>query len=147
VNLVRWSILLVPAAAIAAIAVAAFAATRLPAGPVTTVFDKEACAYCKMHVGEPPFAAQLQTRRGDVWFYDDPGCLADHLIDENPDVHAIWFRHLREPRWVAAEQAAFVPVQPTPMGFGYGAVDAGEAGGLTFAAFRAYVHAKREARR
>ena len=145
--MIRWFVVLVGIAALAAIAIAALVANRLPEGPVTPLFDKEACAYCKMHVGEPPFAAQLQTKAGDVWFYDDPGCLADHLIDENPAVHAIWFRHHREVRWVAADQAGFVAVQPTPMGFGFGAVDAGTPGAISFAEFRERVRALREARR
>lgn len=146
-RLIRAIAVLVAAVAVAVVAFAVFATQRLPDGPVEPVFDKEACAYCKMHVGEPRFAAQLQTKAGDVWFYDDPGCLADHLLDATPSIHAIWFRHLTEARWVPAERVAFVAVEPTPMGFGHGAVDAGTAGGISFDEFRTLVRSKREARR
>jgi hypothetical protein len=134
-------------AAAAALGFAVLAAQRLPDGPVPPVFDRVACAFCRMHVGEPRFAAQVQTARGDVWDYDDPGCLVEHLLDADPEIHAIWFHHLHEERWVAAERAAFVAVQPTPMGFGFGAVDAGAPDAISFAELRARVRAQREARR
>ena len=142
-----WLVILIGGGAATAVTFAALAAQRLPDGPVAPVFDKEACAACKMHVGEPRFAAQLQTTRGDVWFFDDPGCLAEHLIAEPPAVHAIWFHHHREDRWVSADRAGFVPVQPTPMGFGYGAVDVGTPDAIPFEALCARVRAQREARR
>ncbi|GIW73095.1 MAG: hypothetical protein KatS3mg102_2637 [Planctomycetota bacterium] len=101
---------------------------RLPTGPLEPVWDRQACAYCRMHLGERAFAAQLQTTGGEVRFYDDPGCLVRDLEETRPSVHAIWFHHLREQRWVRREQAGFVAVSPTPMGFGLGVVDAGEPG-------------------
>ena len=60
-----------------------------PAGPVTAVWDHEACVFCRMHVGEPAFAAQLHTEDGDVWFFDDPGCLFEFLDRDAPKVHAM----------------------------------------------------------
>lgn len=107
----------------------------LPDGPVQPVWDKTACEFCKMHVGEPAFAAQLQTRAGEVWFYDDPGCLFEHLERDRADVHAIWFHSMRQEGWIARDDVAFVPASPTPMGFGIGAVRADSAGpeALSFA--------------
>ncbi|MCC6672045.1 MAG: hypothetical protein IT458_13365 [Planctomycetes bacterium] len=136
-NPALWFAILVGAGVAAAVGIAAFLSEQPPAGPVTPVFDKQACVFCKMHVGEPRFAAQLQTRGGDVHFYDDPGCLAEHLAAERLDVHAIYFRHLHEDRWVILDKAGFVPITPTPMGFGYGAVDAGAPGAIPFEAFEA----------
>lgn len=107
--------------------------TALPTGPAELVWDKTACAHCSMHVGEPEFAAQLQTQDGRTLAFDDPGCLFLLLDAERPPVHAIWFRHCREARWLPAAAVAFVELTPTPMGFGLGAVDAGTPGSLAFA--------------
>ena len=112
------------------------ASTRLPDGPVDLVWDKTACAACGMHVGEPPFAAQLTTRDGRTLAFDDPGCLFLFVEHERPDVHAIWFRHRDEARWVAADHVAFAAASPTPMGFGLAAVDAGTPGAIVFDAAR-----------
>jgi hypothetical protein len=113
---------------LAALALAVLAAPgcrSLPDGPTPVEWDHDACAKCGMHVGEPAFAAQVQLRDGRTLHYDDPGCL---LLDDDatgPAVHAVWFRHHREDRWIRGDRVGFVPASPTPMGFGLGAVDAG----------------------
>lgn len=105
---------------------------QLPQGPVPIVWDKEACAYCRMHVGDPHFAAQVQVEDGRVLSFDDPGC-AFHWLEANAQapLHAVYFHHWREERWLPMAEAAFVPASPTPMGFGLGAVPAGTPGALT----------------
>ncbi len=98
-------------------------ANALPTGPVAIVWDREACAHCRMHVGEPGFAAQVQLQDGSVLNFDDPGCLLSWLDKDPPPLHAVYFHHQREDRWLSREQVGFVPAQHTPMGFGLGAVD------------------------
>lgn len=120
----------------AAVSFSVFAANSLPAGPVDLVWDKTACASCRMHVGEPAFSAQLTTKDGRTHAFDDPGCLFVFLDEEQPAVHEIWFHHLHELRWLPASAVAFVPVEPTPMGFGLGAVDPGTPGAIDLGAAR-----------
>lgn len=109
------------------------AATSLPDGPVDLVWDKTACAHCSMHVGEPEFAAQVQTTDGLTLAFDDPGCLFQYVAEARPEVHAIWFHHLRQDRWLPQAKVAFVAVAPTPMGFGLGAVEPGTQGAIDLA--------------
>ena len=101
------------------------ASSTLSDGPVDLVWDKAACSACGMHVGEPSFAAQLTTKDGHTHAFDDPGCLFLFVAEQHPDVHAIWFHHCRENRWIAADQVAFAWFDKTPMGFGLGAVAGG----------------------
>jgi hypothetical protein len=114
-----------------AIAFGIGAAAALPDGPVAVVWDKAACAQCSMHVGEPAFAAQLTAKDGRTLFFDDPGCLLTFLDRQRPDVHAIWFRHRDEDRWLPAAAVAFATVPRSPMGYGLQAVDPGTPGALT----------------
>src|SRR5690606_20502637 len=37
-----------------------------PEGPVDVAWDHDVCAECRMHVGDPRFAAQLHTTDGEV---------------------------------------------------------------------------------
>lgn len=114
-----------------AIAFGVAAAVALPDGPVAVVWDKAACAHCSMHVGEPGFAAQLTGKDGRTLFFDDPGCLLQFQDQQRPDVHAIWFRHADQDRWLPAAAVAFAVVARSPMGFGLQAVDPGTPGALT----------------
>lgn len=129
--------------ALAALAAGAFAwqllrAQELPTGVSPVAWDKTACAHCRMHVGEPGFAAQLQLKDGRILDYDDPGCLVKWLdanpADARPDqIHGVWFHHKTDDRWLSREQAGFVEAVPSPMGFGLAAVDAATPGALSWA--------------
>lgn len=106
-------------------------AQQLPVGPVPVAWDKEACAHCRMHVGEARFAAQLQLADGRVLDFDDPGCLFSFRARDRSPVHATYFHHHTQDRWLTPAEAGFVPAMPTPMGFGLAAVDAATPGALT----------------
>jgi len=94
-----------------------------PEGPEPVAWDREACARCRMLIGDPRFAAQLQTRDGRVLNFDDPGCLLRFRAERDPEVQALWFHHHREDRWIRGDRVAFVdPGGPTPMGYGLAAV-------------------------
>lgn len=126
----RLVTLAVAAAAVVAVGFAWRAVTALPDGPEPVAWDKAACGECRMHVGDKRFAAQLQTKGGQVLEFDDPGCLFNYLEHKRPAVHATWFRHLREDRWVRGDQAGFVEAEQSPMGHGLGAVDRGAPGDI-----------------
>lgn len=130
-------------AAIGALALAIVRSERLPSGPVDIVWDREACAHCRMHVSEPRFSAQLQLRTGVILNYDDPGCLLRHL-ERHPasDVHAVWFHHIDEDRWLDAAHVGFRSVEPTPMGYNLGAIDSTEPGALGLETVRARLRAE-----
>ncbi len=102
-----------------------------PEGPVPVPWDHAACSECGMLVSEPAFAAQLHTRDNRIHFFDDPGCLLRYEAREALPVHARWFHHSREDRWLPGDAVSFAEVTPTPMGWGLGAVDAGEPRALS----------------
>lgn len=117
-----------------AIAHSVSASVELPEGPVDVIWDKSPCSACNMHVGEPPFAAQLTTTDGDTHVFDDPGCLFLYMHDNELEIHSIYFRHLHADRWVGRDAVAFERKEQTPMGYGIGAVDIGTPGAISFEA-------------
>ena len=118
---------------------------RPPEGPVPVAWDRVACAECNMLVSEPAFAAQLHTHDA-VHHFDDPGCLFRFEDREGPQVRARWFHHLREERWIPGDAVAFVPTEPTPMGYGLGAVTEGNGAALSPEAAREHARARDRAR-
>jgi hypothetical protein len=136
-RLASWVLLATTAGAVGfAVRHAVVASARLPDGPVELVWDKAACAACGMHVGEPAFAAQLTTKDGHTLAFDDPGCCFLYVEEHRPDIHAMWFHHHREPRWLSRHAVAFARVEVTPMGFGIAAVEAGAREALDYSAAR-----------
>lgn len=101
-------------------------------GPVPIVWDKEACAHCHMHIGEPPFAAQAQLVDGAVLNFDDPGCLLAWTQKNRVSISAVYVRHYQEERWLMKSEASFVTGLVTPMGFGLGAVPSGRPATLSW---------------
>ena len=108
-------------------------AQRLPEGPEPIAWDREACAACRMHVGDPRFAAQLQTTDGQILNYDDPGCLLSDLAARRPQVHALWLHDSTSDRWLTDAQSAFVAAPATPMNYGLAVVPRATAGAIDWA--------------
>jgi copper chaperone NosL len=123
-------LLAVLAAAAAGVVVSVLRANELPDAPQPIAWDREPCASCRMHIGEPAFAAQLILTDGRVLNFDDPGCLFDYLERDRPDVHRAWVHHKDTERWIPLDQAGFVRVARTPMGHGFAAVDGGTSGAV-----------------
>jgi NosL len=139
--------LLACVAALAALTLWVVAPGTPASGPVPVAWDKETCAHCHMHIGEPGFAAQLQTRDGAVLDFDDPGCLFEWMARHTPPVSALYFHHASADRWLTAADVAFIRKSPSPMGFGLAAVDPGTPGSISLEDARAEVLAgKKEAR-
>jgi copper chaperone NosL len=130
-----------PLLAAAAFAVA-LVACGPPEGPQPIVWDREPCAHCRMLISDPAFAAQLHREDGRVESFDDPGCLFARLEQDRSPVRALWFHHLREERWLAGDAVAFLRTEPTPMDFGFGAVDPGTPGALPVEGVRAELRAR-----
>jgi hypothetical protein len=57
-------------------------------------------------------------------------------------VHALWFHHLREDRWLPGDRVAFLRGAKTPMDFGFGAVDPGTPESLSIDAVRTELRAR-----
>ena len=120
----------------------------LPRSPQPVAWGRETCARCNMHISDPRFAAQLQTKDGRILNFDDPGCLVLYEAEQKPDVHAMYFRAFNEDRWLSLDQVAFVDGQTTPMAYGFGAVPRATPGAISYADVRQRLieHSKREAR-
>ncbi|MBK8232750.1 MAG: hypothetical protein IT349_05615 [Candidatus Eisenbacteria bacterium] len=97
----------------------------LPQGPREVVWDHTPCAECRMSVSDRSYAAQMQLVDGRVLDFDDSGCLFRFAGRNDVGVHAIYYRHVREDRWLAEGEAAFIPAGPSPMGYDLGAVSTG----------------------
>jgi copper chaperone NosL len=142
----RWVVALVAAGGLVALIATLVGGRRIPDGPEPVAYNRQACAHCRMLVGEPSYAAQLITTDGDVAFFDDPGCLVRYLDDHAPRVHRMWFHDHASERWWSGDEVGFVTAPaPTPMGFGLAAVSRTTATAIDLAAARARLATRRAA--
>jgi copper chaperone NosL len=116
------------------VALGAAACRHVADAPTAIDYDHEACAHCRMLVGDPRYAAQLVTETGDVLYLDEHA----------PRIHRIWFRDSLADRWLAADAAAFVSGAATPMGYGFAAVARGTSGAVGLDQVRAQLRARRQ---
>jgi len=116
----------------AAVALTVRGSGGLPDQPQPIAWDRETCAHCHMHIGEPRHAVQLITTDGAVESFDDVGCALRWIADHRPAIHRLWF-HGEGDAWIPADQVGFVAAGATPMGSGLLAVDAATPGARSLA--------------
>jgi len=122
-------------------AVALLLAACAPAGdaPARVAWDRDTCRACGMALSDRHAAAQVRGGpRGATEKFDDLGCavtwLAKQPWAEEPATR-VWVARSTDGAWLEARQAHFVEGAHTPMGYGWAAVDATQAG-LDFTTLR-----------
>ena len=102
-------------------AAAALAAACGSPGPRPIALGEEVCRHCHMTIADPRFAAELVTTRGQVYVFDDVGCLAAFVARESVPstvVHSLWVHDFLQPdSLLDARTASYLRVDSlrTPM--------------------------------
>ncbi|MEA3433575.1 MAG: hypothetical protein U9R13_03260 [Campylobacterota bacterium] len=90
------------------------------------------CSECSMDVEELDYAAQLITKDGDTYFYDDIGCVVLWLENHSPDTQIILTKTLDTHQWIDAKKAWYSRIAPSPMGYGLAAVEKHKEGLVSY---------------
>jgi len=99
-----------------------------PAKPFPIDLGHEPCDHCHMTLADRRFAAELVTRTGRQFRFDDIGCLATFLADSGAQVSAggrAWVSDFLHPdQWIPADSATYLRSSSvhTPMASGIVAV-------------------------
>jgi copper chaperone NosL len=94
------------------------------AGPVPLRWGEESCRHCHMTLADKRFGAEIVTTRGRALSFDDAGCAAEHLAQEQTpaaEVSSVWVIDFGHPdSLIPAGTALFVRSTTfhTPMGSG-----------------------------
>lgn len=105
-------------------------------GPVDIVWGRDTCEFCRMIISEARFAAQIRGGpKGRVFKFDDIGDAVLFLIDQEwreDSATEFWIgdsavEHGGEARWLEARRAVYLPDRPSPMDYGFAALEESDA--------------------
>ena len=97
------------------------------------------CAKCKMHVNFLDYATQAIKKNGDTYFFDDIGCMVLWLEKNSEEIVASYVMTLDTHKWIKAEQAYYSRIAPSPMGYGFGAVEASKTNLISYDAMKTFM--------
>ncbi|MDR2790316.1 MAG: nitrous oxide reductase accessory protein NosL [Campylobacteraceae bacterium] len=86
--------------------------------------DRDVCAHCKMVISSANYAAQVVTKDGKRYFFDDIGCalawldLKDKEMQESSYIYAADFQSAE---WINAREAYYTSGANSPMHYGFAA--------------------------
>lgn len=80
-------------------------------GPQPIKLGQDACSFCKMGIADNHFGAEIMTKKGKVYKFDDMHCIAAFIksnqVDSN-DIKDIWLVNYAEPHNFIPAQKAFL---------------------------------------
>ncbi|MEA3492299.1 MAG: hypothetical protein U9R27_10410 [Campylobacterota bacterium] len=81
------------------------------------------CSECNMDVEYMEYAAQIITKDGITYFFDDIGCVVLWLKNRELDGSLIFTQTLDTHRWIDANRAWYTRTASSPMGYGLAAYE------------------------
>ena len=92
-------------------------------------YGKDACAECRMIIGEKKCAAALIGTDGESVKFDDIGCMKAYLQKNAMTAKYAWVHDYQSDEWIDQRKAVFVRSEylVTPMGYGIAAFSATQA--------------------
>ena len=119
----KWSSVFVVGIGIASLFV--LASCQKGATEPVAIEANDMCSFCRMSISEKRFAAEFIDVDGEVFKFDDIGCMASFVEQKKSraPIHATFVMDFDARHWLRAEDAFYVRSSEfaTPMGFGIAA--------------------------
>ena len=80
-------------------------------GPQPITLGKDACTFCKMSIADNHFGAEIITKKGKIYKFDDTHCVLGFMkanTINNNDIKETWLVNYLEPHNFIAAQSAFL---------------------------------------
>ena len=93
------------------------------------------CVECTMPLTTKLHTAQAVMPNGRVYFFDDPGCMAEWYLKQKEKNFKLWVYTDDTHRYIEAQKAWYKLGDKTPMNYGFGAYEKRPNGGVDFETF------------
>jgi hypothetical protein len=97
------------------------------------------CSQCKMFVKKLDYATQAVKQNGDTYFFDDIGCMVKWLKNDVKDIVKMYVKSLDTHRWIEVQKAHYSRIAPSPMGYGFAALEKEKEGLISFEEVKTYI--------
>jgi copper chaperone NosL len=92
-----------------------FGLTSCTVGPQKIRIGEDACSFCKMSVADNRFGAEIVTKKGKVYIFDDTHCLSGFLkanTIDHKEIKNTYFTDFNEPHDLIESGQAFLMKSP-----------------------------------
>jgi hypothetical protein len=89
-----------------------------------------------MDIEDMKYEAQIITKNGDTYFFDDIGCIVLWLENHQIKVEKVITKTLDTNRWIDVKKAWYSRIVSSPMGYGFGAFEVKKDGFITYEEMR-----------
>ncbi len=104
--------------------------------PIPIIPHRYRCAYCNMSVEIPEYAAEIMTRKRDVYFFDAIGCMVLWLTKHENEVAKMVTQSLDTHRWIDPKKAWYTRTAHDPMRYGFAAFEHKKEGLISYEEMR-----------
>ncbi len=104
--------------------------------PVTLKPKEYQCSECNMDVEALEYSAQIILKNADTYFFDDIGCVVLWLESHSPKIKTVLTQTLDTHQWIDAKKAWYSRIAPSPMGYGFAAVEKRREGLISYEEMR-----------
>ena len=97
------------------------------------------CSQCNMFVSKLDYATQAVKENGDTYFFDDIGCMVEWLNTHSDGIVKLYVKTVDTKIWKEVHSVHYSRIAPSPMGYGFAAVEASKEGLISFSKVKAYI--------
>lgn len=91
------------------------------------------CSQCGMDVENQNYMAEIITKDGDTYFFDDIGCVVLWLEKHTFSIAKIVTKTIDTDRWLDIKKVYYTRIANDPMGYGFAAVEMKKEGLINYA--------------
>jgi len=100
---------------------------------IVTIKAKEyQCSECNMDIEDMKYEAQITTKNGNTYFFDDIGCIVLWLKTHNPTIVKMITKTIDSNKWIDVKKAWYSRIAKSPMGYGFGAYESKRDGFVNY---------------
>jgi hypothetical protein len=97
------------------------------------------CSDCNMDVENLNYLAEVITKNGNTYFFDDIGCVVSWAKKHQSNIEKIFTKTLDTNRWVDAKSAWYTRTAASPMGYGFAAMEDKKEGLISYDTMKLYM--------